>query len=210
MRNPLRRRYGLHVQVGLLASLILALAAFAAPLRPGDRTARFIETADPDPIEPIDITVHDAPKPPSPPVEVNDPDIETPELDIDIAFDPAPAVIPPPPAKHVEEEPAEEAPEEVIGFVFVEDQPELIGGLASLRPEYPELARRANIEGTAFVQFVVRKDGAVRDAVCTRDPGGGLCEAALAAVRTARFTPGAQRGRPVPVRMTLPVRFKLR
>ncbi|HAC16611.1 MAG TPA: hypothetical protein DCE78_11815 [Bacteroidetes bacterium] len=39
--------------------------------------------------------------------------------------------------------------------------------------------------------------------------GGGGDEAAVDAVRKAKFTPGMQRGRPVRVQFTLPVTFKL-
>jgi protein TonB len=97
-------------------------------------------------------------------------------------------------------------------FVVVENPPELIGGLEGLqqRVRYPDAARRAGIEGTAFVQFVIDEQGNVVDPVCVRDPGGGTCEEAVRVVRASTFTPGRQRGQPVKVRFSLPVKFRLR
>ena len=43
-----------------------------------------------------------------------------------------------------------------------------------------------------------------------RSVSAGLDRAATDAVAQARFTPGIQNGRPVRVRMTLPVRFTIR
>ena len=111
---------------------------------------------------------------------------------------------PPPPV----EEPAAEPEPEI--FELVENMPELIGGLAGLqsRIQYPELARRMGIEGRVFVQFVVDEQGRPSNVRIARGIGGGCDEAAVEAVRQSRFTPGRQRGRPVKVRMSLPVTFR--
>jgi TonB family protein len=96
-------------------------------------------------------------------------------------------------------------------FVVVEQMPELIGGLASIQENlrYPELARKAGIEGRVIVQFVVDEEGRVVDPEIVRGVGSGLDTAALEAVRTAAFKPGMQRGVPVRVKMSLPVTFIL-
>ena len=90
--------------------------------------------------------------------------------------------------------------------------PELVGGLEGLAAQivYPEVARRAGIEGTVFVQFVVNERGAVVAPVVLRSPDASLSEEALRVVRAARFQPGRQRGEPAAVRFVLPVRFALR
>jgi protein TonB len=88
--------------------------------------------------------------------------------------------------------------------------PELIGGLESIRPTYPEMERRAGVEGRVFLQFVVNGDGTVSDITVTRGVSPGLDAAAVQAVRTqARFRPGMQRGRPVRVQFSLPINFRL-
>jgi TonB family protein len=96
-------------------------------------------------------------------------------------------------------------------FMVVESEPQLIGGLEGLQKNvrYPDIARRAGIEGRVFVQFVVNERGEVENPVVTRAIGGGCDEAAVEAVRQARFVPGRQKGRAVKVQYSLPVTFKL-
>ena len=96
-------------------------------------------------------------------------------------------------------------------FEVVEHAPELIGGVAGLqeRVEYPDMARQAGVEGTVFVQFVVDERGRVLDPVAIRSPNDLLSRAAIEAVRTCEFVPGRQRGVPVRVRFTIPVKFQL-
>ena len=96
-------------------------------------------------------------------------------------------------------------------FVVVEDMPELIGGLASLQQQirYPEMARRAGIEGRVFVQFIINEQGEVERPRVIRGIGAGADEEALRVVSQARFTPGMQRGQPVRVQYSLPIFFRL-
>jgi protein TonB len=79
---------------------------------------------------------------------------------------------------------------------------------------YPAIARDNGIEGTVIVQFVVDKDGRVSESQILRDIGGGCGTEAERIVKlmnemNQRWTPGKQRGIPVRVMFTLPVRFKL-
>lgn len=96
-------------------------------------------------------------------------------------------------------------------FTMVENMPELIGGLAGLQESvtYPEMARKAGIEGRVFLQFIVNERGEVEDPRVIRGIGGGCDEEALKAIQKAKFKPGLQRGRPVRVQYNLPVVFKL-
>jgi TonB family protein len=104
----------------------------------------------------------------------------------------------------------ESSPEEDY-FVVVEDMPELIGGLETLQRNirYPQMARRAGIEGRVYVQFIVNEEGGVENARVIRGIGGGADEEALRVVQNAKFTPGMQRGRPVRVQYSLPIFFRL-
>jgi TonB family protein len=101
--------------------------------------------------------------------------------------------------------------EEAEIYLVVEEDPELIVGLEGLQRGllYPEIARKKGIEGRVFVQFVVDEKGNVIDPIVTRGIGGGCDEAALEAVRKAKFNPGKQRGRPVKVQYSIPVTFRL-
>jgi TonB family protein len=107
--------------------------------------------------------------------------------------------LPPPPA-----------PSEV--FMVVEQMPELVGGLAGLaeKVRYPDVAKRAGVQGRVFLQFVVDKDGSVVNPIVVRGIGSGCDEAALDALRASTFTPGMQRGKTVAVKMSLPVVFRLK
>lgn len=96
-------------------------------------------------------------------------------------------------------------------YVVVDSQPELIGGLDSLRQriQYPEAACTQEIEGRVFVQLVVDKNGQVQDAEVTRSAHPLLEEEALRVIRESRFRPGTEDGAPVKVTMSLPVIFRL-
>jgi len=96
-------------------------------------------------------------------------------------------------------------------FVVVEEMPELIGGLESIQRSirYPEMARRAGIEGRVYVQFIVDENGNVVDPQIIRGIGGGADEEALRVVSEAEFKPGMQRGQPVRVQYSLPIFFRL-
>jgi periplasmic protein TonB len=213
----LRKRYLIFVQLGMVASLILLIVLFTISLRAENPFEMIEEDMEVVQIEEIEQTrqIERPPPPPQPPppVEVPDDQVEDmPDLDLDMELDLSaapPAPPPPPPPPSAEPTPPPSEPEI---FVIVEQQAEPIGGIEGIqqRARYPEMARRAGIEGTAFVQFVVNEDGSVQDLVCVRDPGGGTCESAIEAIRQTRFNPGRQRGRAVRVRMSLPVRFRLR
>ena len=135
----------------------------------------------------------------------------------------------------VEEEPeveeVEEEPEEETIFKVVEDMPRFPGcedkGLTDKNElkkcaeeqmlkfiygniKYPAIARENGIEGKAILQFVVEKDGSVTGIKVLREPGGGTGKEADRVVKMMpKWIPGRQRGQPVKVQYTLPVRFKL-
>ena len=96
-------------------------------------------------------------------------------------------------------------------FVVVEKQPRLKGGLNALHQKivYPEVALENGIEGKVMIQFVINKMGEVENPKVLRGIGGGCDKEALRVVKTAGFTPGMQRDKPVHVRFTLPITFKI-
>lgn len=96
-------------------------------------------------------------------------------------------------------------------YEVVDQMPEVIGGIEALqrRIRYPDEARRAGTRGRVFVQFVVDEQGIPTDIQVVRGIGDGCDEAAVGAVALSRFTPGRLNGRPVRVRMSLPVTFRL-
>ncbi len=96
-------------------------------------------------------------------------------------------------------------------FPGIEQPPELIGGLEALQGHlsYPESARRMGAEGTVFLQFVVDKDGSVRDVDVMRGIHPALDSTAVAALHRIEFRAGTMQGKPAPMRYALPVRFRL-
>lgn len=104
---------------------------------------------------------------------------------------------------------ASETPDDV--FVVVEEMPEIVGGLAAIQSQikYPEIARKAGIEGRVIIQFVVDEEGNVVDPQVVRGLSGGLDAEAIRALQATRFKPGRQNGETVKVKMTLPFSFAL-
>jgi len=80
-----------------------------------------------------------------------------------------------------------------------------------IRPEYPEIAQEAGIEGTVYVQAFIDERGRVKEVLIAKGiPNTGLNEAAMEAIRKTRFNPAKQRERAVGVWISIPVNFKLK
>lgn len=100
---------------------------------------------------------------------------------------------------------------ETESFEKADQMPELIGGLSSLQKKirYPQAARDAGIEGTVLIEFTVDEKGRVVNPIIMRSIGGGCDEEAVRVLKEARFKPGKQHGRPVRVKLTIPITFRL-
>ena len=101
-------------------------------------------------------------------------------------------------------------------FTVVEDQPGFEGGMdafyryVSNEMTYPLQARQRGVEGRVDIQFVVEKDGSLSEVKAIKGIGAGCDSEAVRVVKNApAFRPGMQRGRPVRVRMVIPIVFKL-
>ncbi len=84
-----------------------------------------------------------------------------------------------------------------IYFVVVENLPEPIGGINAILQNvtYPEIVRRAGIEGTAYVEVFINEDGRVDRTAIVRSAGHpALDSSAVKAVALSRFTPGRKKG----------------
>jgi protein TonB len=107
------------------------------------------------------------------------------------------------------------APE--TAFVFVEQMPDYADGgqagmlkFISKHLRYPNRAAADGLEGIVVVSFVVSASGEVTQVTILKDLGGGTGEEAIRVVsKMPPWKPGIQNHRQVPVRMTLPIRFKL-
>ena len=171
--------------------------------------------------EEIDIqqTTQETPPPPPPPapqevevLNVVEDDVEVEEIEINTEDDKDVEVVIAPPV----EAPVEEEEEEVI-FMVVETMPEFPGGQQALfkylgeNVKYPVIAQENGIQGRVICQFVVNKDGSIVDVVVVRSSGEpSLDKEALRVINSMpKWTPGKQRGKPVRVKYTVPVNFRL-
>ena len=155
---------------------------------PQQRLTRRVPIPDPTPDEPE-------------PIREPEPELLPPPLPPDVEFLIGIPEAPPPP-------PGPTGP--LIAGTGDITSPELIPQ-TKLKPEYPELARVARIEGNVILQAVICADGTVSDLKVLRCSQAqfGFEEAAFEAVRQWRYRPAMLDGRPVDVYFTVFVDFKL-
>ncbi len=110
----------------------------------------------------------------------------------------------------------EEASDEGEIFQVVEQMPEFPGGMNALMAylnkniKYPSIAQDNNIQGRVLVSFVVNKDGSIVDPEVVKSVDASLDKEAMRVIKAMpKWNPGKQRGKPVRVKYTVPVLFKL-
>lgn len=96
--------------------------------------------------------------------------------------------------------------EEPADFVPVEKYPVPV---KQVLPDYPEIARRAGVEGTVWVKIWVDKEGKPRKAVVLKSDAEIFNEPAQRAAMQSVFTPALMNNGPVAVWVSVPFRFKL-
>ncbi len=89
--------------------------------------------------------------------------------------------------------------------------PDLIGGIKSLQDkiEYPDSARKNNIQGMVIATAEVDEEGNVMDVELRKGIGWGCDDEALRVLREAKFTPAIHMGKPVKTKITVPIRFRI-
>ncbi len=205
-KNPkvdLRKKYKTTFEICLILSIAVHLVVF---LNWRKMEVKAYESVAPQQI----IKVEDIPqtqqiqRPPPParptvPIAVDNeelPDdvtIETTELDI-YEEPPPPPDLPPAPD------------EEIYEFYHVEIKPKLV---KAVKPEYPEIARKATIEGTVFIKMLVGKSGKVEKVEILKGPEI-FHEATVNAAVQFEFTPAIQNDRPVKVWVAQGIVFRLK
>ena len=101
-------------------------------------------------------------------------------------------------------------------FAVVEEMPRFPGGDAALLQyigksiKYPVEAQASGMQGRVIVSFVVNKDGSICDAEVVRGIDPLLDREAMRVINAfPTWRPGHQRGRPVRVKYTVPITFRL-
>ncbi|MYC14079.1 MAG: energy transducer TonB [Gemmatimonadetes bacterium] len=195
---PKMMRRSTSLTLFLMVGLAILFPDMKIDSKPTKRSIEVVNVVDipviPDPPLPLER--------PKIPLETEDEDVpdDVTIADTELDFD-APVVDIPPPLQKGDVE----VEEEILEFWIVEQKPELI---KFVNPVYPEMARRAGLQGQVLVAFIVTREGRVTEPRVLKGPEI-FRAAALEAVRQFQFKPAMQNDRGVAVRMTIPIRFSL-
>lgn len=218
-KADLKNKRGLLLEIGLVVSLLLVIAAFS--YTPEEKRIEKVDLQAPIVEEQIvEITRQDQ-KPPEPPrkVEVkviadllqvvtNDTKITT-EVDF-TEFDEDVEVVQ---TVGVEEEVVEDDQP----FLIAETMPSFQGGdLNTFRAwvqqnvRFPQIALENGIQGRVVLSFVIEKDGRLTNIQVLQTPDRSLSEEAIRVLnKSPKWSPGKQRNQVVRVKYTLPVDFRV-
>jgi periplasmic protein TonB len=225
-KNPskdVHRMSGMFFQIGLGISIAIVLTAFEWRTEVKQVSARIM---DEPPMEFTFVpnTDHKEPPPPSAikttepitksidPSQIvlaseNDPNQTS---DEPVAIEPTVSI---PSTYYVPTEDPEDCP--TCFFCVVEKNAEPIGGLASFYKflsanlKYPRKAIQNEIAGKVYVEFIVNREGNTEELKVSRGMGYGLDEEAMRVIALSKWNPGKQRGKPVRVKMVMPIVFTL-
>jgi protein TonB len=140
--------------------------------------------------------------PPPPPVIATAAPVEEAQPAAMVVPPPEPA---PPPAEPVAP-PAPPAPPPVVRSIPAT----AVSYLEPPAPVYPLASKRLNEQGEVLIRVEIGADGRARQVLVSRSSGHQrLDNAALAAVRAARFKPYTENGVPLVVWSTVPIQFEL-
>lgn len=102
-------------------------------------------------------------------------------------------------------------------YDVVEQMPEFPGGMVAFMDyliqnmKYPEDAEKQKVEGHVIARFIVETDGSISDVNVVKQVFPSLDAEAIRVLQAMpKWTPGKQNGKPVRVKYTVPVTFKLK
>ena len=212
-KNPkisLRFKYKKNIELGMVLTLALMIFVFQGWKKFEEKEVVQQRVDIPIEVEEIPQTEQTkrppAPSRPAIPVESEDEDIdedetiETTEINLD--------ELPPPPPP-----PEEDVDESAEIFVAYDEAPAPIGGFAAIQRNlvYPEIARKAGVEGRVVINCLIDEKGNVINTRVLKSLGNNGCdEAAVAAIKSVKWKPAKQRDKPVKVWIGIPVVFKLK
>ncbi len=103
-----------------------------------------------------------------------------------------------------ERDPARDEP------IAVDKDPYVDVGVLNRSVVYPQVAKRAGIEGKVTVRVLVRKDGKARKNFVVSTDSELLNKSAIDAVMQAKYLPAIQNGKPLACWITVPIAFKMK
>ena len=220
MKANLENKRNIFVQIGFVISLGIILTAFNIndAVKSADSLGELPNQAIEDEVIPPTRPEPPPPPPPPPPPKVvdiliiMDDDVDLKEEFVmgsteanDATIIDATPVIP-----------ADVTKAEDDVFITVEEMPKFPGGDLALiqwinkNVKYPAIAQQNDIQGKVYVAFVVDRDGSVTNVRILRSVDPSLDQEALRVVTDMPiWQPGKQRGIPVKVSYTVPIKFEL-
>jgi periplasmic protein TonB len=226
-KNPakdIHRKSGMFFQIGLGISIALMITAFEWRTEVVKVKPRPVEIED-NTIVLIPVTEQELKEPPTPSPEKNE--IQKPVIPTIVSTDPLtstisttdpiitidPTLLPSINIKF--ETDTVEICSDCGWTSFPEKPAEPIGGYAafysfvSKNLKYPQRARKTDTQGTVFAEFIVNRDGSPTDFKIIKGIGSGCDEEAIRVIGLTKWNPGKQRGKPVRVKMVLPIIYQL-
>jgi len=96
-------------------------------------------------------------------------------------------------------------------YLMCEKMPELVGGMDGLQKKirYPLQAKSLGVQGVVYVQSIINEKGKIIKPKVVKKLGAGCDEEAIRVLKKSKFKPGYDKGKPVKVRFTLPIFFRL-
>ena len=91
-------------------------------------------------------------------------------------------------------------------FVKVEKLPEIV---EASKPDYPEAAKKAGIEGKVFVKALIDRDGNPKKAIVIKSDNEIFNQPAVNAAMKSKFSRAINEGKPIAVWVVLPYKFIL-
>ena len=215
-KADLGNKRGLLLEIGLVVTLVLVVAAFAYPPKEY-RIERPDLTYAPVEVEMTEIT-REKPREAPRKVEIrpiadaiqiirNTDKIQT---DVDVSIFDVET-----PVEFVTVEPEPVVDDEV--FLVAETMPSFMDGtIETFRAwvmqnvKFPQIALENNIQGRVVLSFVIDKDGRLTNVEVLQAPDRSLAEEAVRVLnKSPKWSPGKQRNQTVRVKFTLPVDFRV-
>lgn len=223
-KADLEKTKGLGVLMGMVVGLAVLFVGFEWGTRDIQVATADEGVADIIAEEEIEITRQENTPPPPPPppapvvtevLNVVDDDVELEQQEIVTSEDSQTEAQTQTFVAPVVEEEEEESAQQI--FTVVEEMPDFPdGGLQGLLKflakniKYPVIAQENGIQGRVVCAFVVNKDGSIVDIEVLRGVDPSLDKEAVRVLSTMpKWKPGKQRGKPVRVKYTVPVMFRL-
>jgi protein TonB len=193
--------YGVYVRVGMFSSLVIFILLFSfvpyAPPKPYELKKEIVTM-----VEEISAQMEKYEEPPP---------VERPKVAVEAESEVAEEAVETIATTEFQEDLIRTIPTgpeiEIVPYYKVEVKPKPV---YTPVPKYPELARKAGIEGTTTVKMLVDIDGSIIDVKILKSSGNQMLDqAAIIAAKKSKFTPAKQRDKYVRVWVARPMHFRL-